>query len=76
MTFPHLNPSGRPPGGLDGLARTERVVFYLSPGELAAVQALAEHAGKPPAVLAREAILGLAWAWRGIKPPSSPEQGC
>ena len=75
-TFPHLNPSGRPPGGLDGLARTERVVVYLSAGELEAVKALAAHAGKPPAVLAREAILGLAWARRGIEPPSAPEQGC
>ena len=67
---------GRPPGGLDGLPRLERVVVYLSPGELAAVQALAAHAGKSPAVLARDAILELAWARRGIEPPSIPEQWC
>jgi hypothetical protein len=79
MTRPRTPLSGRPPGGLDDLARTERVVVYLSPGELAAVQALAELAGKPPAVLARDAILELAWAWRRVRQPStqpSPEQGC
>ena len=76
MTRPRTPLSGRPPGGIDRLARTERVVVYLSAGELEAVKALAEHAGKPPAVLAREAILGLAWLRAGIEPPSTPEQGC